>query len=34
MGNLPVSSVRRVTAVLVDPALGDEDGMLRDLDFL
>ena len=37
-GNLPLSSVRRVTAVLVDPALGDEDvwlvNMLRDLDFL
>jgi hypothetical protein len=28
-GNLPVSSVRRVTAVLVDPAVGDEDVTLR-----
>ena len=37
-GNLPVSSVRRVAAVLVDPGLGDEDmwlvDMLGDPDFL
>ena len=37
-GNLPVSSVRRVTAVLVDPEFGDEDmwlvDMLGDPDFL
>ena len=37
-GNLPVSSVRRVTAVIVDPAPGDEDvwlvDMLGDPDFL
>jgi len=37
-GDLPVSSVRRVTAVLVDPALGCEDvwlvDMLGDPDFL
>ena len=37
-GNLPVSSVRRVAAVLADPRLGDEDmwlvDMLGDPDFL
>jgi len=37
-GSLPVSSVRRVTAVLVDPEFGDEDmwlvDMLGDPDFL
>jgi len=37
-GNLPVSSVRRVTAVLVDPGFGNEDlwlvDMLGDPDFL
>ena len=30
-GSLPVSSVRRVTAVLVDPVLGDEDKWLVDM---